>query len=388
MTIHDPQLPPAGQTNTLQQSIATATASTLPRDTTGFRSSGQSPGQSLGQCTADAATAGSPQPLTLHLVGVGQVGRCFLRQLAGLPVRLVACSDRTATIYDRTGLPAAAIAAHKANGAALASWPRAERIPTELAIGVVQADITVDATPSAPADTAAAVSRGAAALRAGSRLLLCGKNAVAAASHEWLLGSGRGRVGIAAVLGGTGQQLLRELDELRASCRSVALVGNVTTTAIVSLLEQGHDLAAGLAAARAAGLLETDPTLDLDGSDAATKLAIVAGAVFGDCWRRPPLLADIARQDLRALDPELLQQRAAAGKTTRLVARAARDGELRVAYEELPLGSPLAAPADRVVYTYELPAGLRLHNGLGVGYERTAAALLADLQAVLAEVRS
>ncbi|MBZ0151617.1 MAG: hypothetical protein K8J09_08805, partial [Planctomycetes bacterium] len=60
----------------------------------------------------------SPGGPTLHLIGPGRVGREFLRQLEEqpLPLRLVAVSDATATAYDRAGLSAAAVLAHKASG--------------------------------------------------------------------------------------------------------------------------------------------------------------------------------------------------------------------------------------------------------------------------------
>ena len=79
-----------------------------------------------------------------------------------------------------------------------------------------------------------------------------------------------------------------------------------------------------------------------------------------------------------------MRERASRGATTRLIARGGRSGtDLRAAFEEVALGSPLAAPADRVVYGYELPSGLRVHTGLGVGYERTAEALWQDVHALL-----
>lgn len=107
--------------------------------------------------------------------------------------------------------------------------------------------------------------------------------------------------------------------------------------------------------------------------------------MFGDSWTAPPAFERIARADVRGLDPELLRERAARGATTRLVARGSRRGDdLRVVYEEVPRGSPLAAPPDRVVYGYELPGGLRVHTGLAIGHERTAGALLADVAAFLA----
>lgn len=362
-------LPPA----TYSPSISTATASTLGPDTIGFRSSGQSPGEDPLQSTAS--------PRTVHLIGPGQVGRAFLRRASALPVTVVAISDSTATVFDKRGLDVEAVLAHKAK-APLAWWPRAEAIPTELAIAVVGADIVVDATPTDAAGTAAAVERGRAALRSGAFLCLCAKNALAA-SPGWLLGAHRGRVGIDAVLGGTGQKLVGELDELRAHCRSLSLVGNVTTTVIVQAIERGASVQAGIDEARARGLLEADPTCDFDGSDAATKLVAVWGAVFGD-GGKPPAVDAVRRDDVRDLDPRLVQARARRGATTRLIARGSRNGDdLRVRFEELPAGSPLAAPPDRVVYGYELDRGLRVHTGLAVGYERTAQALVQDVVTAL-----
>ena len=334
-----------------------------------FHSSGHSPGQVR----------------TLHLLGPGRVGRALLPQLADLPVRVVAISDSTATAFDRQGLPLDAIAAHKAAGGSLASWPRAEAIPTELAVRIVGADLVVDATPTDQASVQAALQRALAALQNGAFLVVAGKNALAEAAPEWLLGVHRGKVGVHAALGGAGQALLRELDELREHCRELVLVGNVTTTVLVEAIERGGSLDDGLAVARQLGLLEADPTQDLDGSDAATKLRAVWGALFADAWTAPPSFARIARADARALDPELLRARARAGATTRLVARGSRSGtDLRVAFEEVPRGSPLAAPPDRVVYGYQLPCGLRVHTGLGIGHERTAGALFADVAAFLA----
>lgn len=352
---------PAGDSRSAPAATATPSADA-------FHSSGQSPG--------------TP---TLHLLGPGQVGRSFLQQLAGLPVRVVAVSDTTATVFDRGGLALAPLLAHKAAGGALASVPRAEAIPTDLAVRVVGADLVVDATPSSEAGTVAALQRGRAALQNGAFLALCGKNALAVAAPEWLLGAYRGRVGIHAVLGGAGQALARELPELREHTAGLALVGNVTTTLLVEAIERGASLAEGIAEAQARGLLEPDPTLDLDGSDAATKLRCVWGAVFGESWAEALSPSRVQRDDIRGLDVELVRARARRGATTRLVGRGSRSGnDLRVTFEELPPGSPLVAPPDRVVYGYELPAGLRVHTGLAVGHDRTAAALLEDVKVALA----
>lgn len=353
--------------------VATATASTKAPDTVGFRSSGQSPGQSPGR----------PLP-TLHLIGPGQVGRAFLRQIENTPVRLVAVSDSSATVHDAAGLAAGALLRHHEPIAAL---PGAERLTTEVAIGAVAADVVVDATAPTRHTAAEAVLRGRAALRHGACLVLASKLALAVASPEWLFGERRRRLGIDAALGGTGRRLLAQLDELRGRCHRITLVPNASTTALITAIEAGAHPDEALAGARASGVLEPDATLDLDGTDAATKLAIVAGAVFGEPFLRPPVPHEIPRQPFASLDVELLRARARAGRTTRLVARAELGGRnLRVGYEELAADDPLAVGPALVAYHYDLVDGPRCFVGDGIGPERTAAALLADVQA-LVEVR-
>src|SRR6185295_4729259 len=114
-------------------------------------------------------------------------------------------------------------------------------------------------------------------------------------------------------------------------CSEIAIAANASTTALVLLLEAGLALDEAIVRVRAKGLLESDPTLDLDGSDAATKLAIVARAVLGTQVQPRA----IVRDDIRALDPELVRWRRRKGRTTRLVGRADRSGRAQVAYEEI-----------------------------------------------------
>lgn len=334
-----------------------------------FVSSGQSPGR------------GVP---SLHLVGPGAVGREFLRLLPGLPVRLVAVTDRSATVFAPGGLDGPAVAAHKTAGLPLAAWPGGEPLPTSLAISLCGADVVVDATPTDAACAEGSLERIRVALRGGARVVVAGKAALAVGAAYWLGGPQRARVGIHAALGGTGRRLCLELDELRAHCRAVRLAANATSSVVLHAIEAGLDLDAGLAAARSRGLLEGDPGADLDGRDAACKLLVAWGAVFGAPGRPGPTLADVVRTDLRALAPERLRAHAASGGTTRILACGDRQGNLRVVAEELPPGSPFAAAGDRVVYGYELPSGWRLHTGVGLGPRGTAEALAMDLRDVSA----
>ncbi len=313
---------------------------------------------------------------TVHLVGAGAVGRELLRLLRARGVRVVGLTDSSATVFARTGLDTEELGERKARGGALADVPGAESLPVELAIDLVEADIVVDAASVDPFSPYPAIVRGDAALRRGASLVLASKAAVATAGARWLR-TAPGRVGLNAVLGGTGARLCAEVGAL-SSADGVALAGNATTTAIVETIERGGSVRDGIAAAQARGLCEPDPELDLSGVDAALKLAVVLAALRG----APVSLDAIARADVRALDPELVRARTARGRTTRLVARWEPGTRPRVAFEELDRCDPLAAPVDRVVYAYALPNGdVRVHVGAGLGPRATAEALLADVDA-------
>ena len=331
---------------------------------------------------AFCASGSSP---TVHLLGAGKVGRAFLRLASAAGLRVVAVTDSAATVHHCDGLAAEELAAFKAAGGSLAARLGSERLPAEVALDVVEADVVVDATPTDPARADPAVRRCRGVLRRGGALALAAKDAVAAAPRE-LLVEHVGCTGINAVLGGTGLRFTRELERLRREVAEFGAVPNASTTAIIEQLEQGADFEQAVALARTAGLLEADAELDLSGSDAASKLAVVAGALWGDrgdaCARvvAPP-------PHCRDLDPELVAWRAARGRTTRLVGRATRDREPRLSWEELERRDPLAVPSDRVAYAYHLGGGRqRLHVGLGLGPDGTAAALLADVAAFAASV--
>jgi len=327
----------------------------VARPTLGLSSSGTSPGI----------------PASLHLVGLGQVGRALLRRLDPRAWNLVAASDSGGTLVDRAGLDARALERSKAEGRALTSTGLAEDLPLDLLVELVHADVLVDASTSTFDGGAVALERSLCALRAGSRVVFAAKDALAAGAHAWREELATGRVGWNAALGGTGLRLAAELRELAPAVEEIELVANATTSCVFDELERGADWDGALRRARECGLCESSAEADLDGRDAAAKLAIVAGALFG----RPIAPDEIVRTDVRERLP-------ARGRTTRLVARATRSGRFSVRAEELPRGSILAVPCDRVVYSYRSRNGQRrVHVGGGLGPARTAQALLADLLA-------
>src|SRR5439155_2521614 len=86
----------------------------------------------------------------------------------------------------------------------------------------------------------------------------------------------------AAVAGGV--PVIRALGESLAANQVTAIQAILNGTSnfiLTSMAEQGMSYAAALAEAQKRGYAEADPTLDVDGSDAAHKLAILAQIAFG-----------------------------------------------------------------------------------------------------------
>lgn len=330
---------------------------------------------------AYVTTGTSPTPRhrrydTVHVLGAGAVGSALLRRLAGDRRRVVAVTDSSATVHDPHGLDIGSVLSWKRAGRALRDYPGPCVITGAAAIEQVDADILADCT-STDLDRAGWTALLGAALARGACVASAAKAALCDAGAEWLSGDCAERVGCNAVLGGTGRQLLHELEELRRRTRGIAIVGNATTTAILETIERGGALEDGIGAAQRLGYLEPDPELDLRGTDAAVKLAIAAGIVTA---RRIDPRA-IPVEDIRSVDPLIVRARTRRGCTTRLVARLTDAGALRVAYEEVPRESLLAVPCGCVVYEYRLARDeRRFHFGTGLGADATADALLSDIR--------
>lgn len=315
------------------------------------------------------------------------MGKAFLKELTasqdhdrGFALRAV--TDSRGTVVARDGLDARGVLEAKKDGGSVLALAQARTIELPLAFELIGADVVVDATPTRLDDAERKKSLWLAALHAGSRVALASKDALWVGVDDLLTPERRARVGIHAALGGTGRLLSDQLDRLRADCKRVAIAANVSTTAVIQAIEDGYDLDGAIARATALGCLESDPTLDFNGYDAALKLGIVTRAIFGVAID-PRTLSSL---DLRALDAGQLRERRRNGATTRLVARFDKDAGPSLAFEEIRQPSALAPGIDRVIYSYGFGDGepWLIHAGDGAGPRGTARALVEDVVALTA----
>lgn len=307
-------------------------------------------------------------PLRLVLLGPGLVGREFLRQLQQVDLlwRL------------RYGLAVEVVQVVNSRGTQRLADPDQHPVfdpeNSHLQHGDGAPLVVVDATASA-----ALAQRHRHWLAQGAAVLTANKFALAGEldSAQQLL---RHPLYAASTTVGAGLpfiQLLQQWQGGRIESFEAILSGSVN--ALISLLEQGLSYPLALRRVQQQGLLEPDPSADLEGWDSARKLLILARALG-----LPAEANQIRHQALlNPRDPEpllqLLAQAKAQQQRLRYVARW-QEGQLSLAPQLIPYASPLAIDGCENILCAVTDSGQQhTLRGPGAGPEVTARGLLEDL---------
>jgi homoserine dehydrogenase len=223
-----------------------------------------------------------------------------------------------------------------------------------------------------------------AALRRGTKVITANKELVASHGDKLsaLARENDASLDFGAAVGGSAPVISTLRDLVGASTPvSVRGILNGTSNYVISLLERGATLDAALASARELGLAETDCARDLDGRDAAAKLAIIAWSAFGI---RPTDL-HVRRTSLLPGLERLVRFASRTGSRVRLIAECRRLPGQRVtaAVEPVVVSSDSAfgrtvLEENRVEVDLGWTSPLSV-SGPGAGGSPTAAALLSDL---------
>jgi homoserine dehydrogenase len=125
-----------------------------------------------------------------------------------------------------------------------------------------------------------------------------------------------------------------------ANLLSLRGILNSTTNMILTLMERGESFEQAVAYCQSIGIAETDPSGDIDGWDAAVKVAALV-TVLMDFPFKPQ---QVRRQGIRELTPQDISRAEKDGKRWKLVCSACKEGETVDAYvrpEQLEPSSPL-----------------------------------------------
>jgi homoserine dehydrogenase len=197
-------------------------------------------------------------------------------------------------------------------------------------------------------------------------------------------------VGFEASVGG-GIPILRAVREGMAANRVRSVLGilNGTTNYILTeMTERGEAFERVLKEAQKLGYAEADPTFDVEGVDAAHKLAILATMAFG-C--RVPFSA-VFTEGISRITPQDIEYAGEFGYHVKLLAIGKKDGkrvEVRVHPTMVPSSHLLAGVRGvyNAVYVDADFLGPSLYYGQGAGRRATASAVVGDMIELARNVR-
>lgn len=180
----------------------------------------------------------------------------------------------------------------------------------------------------------------------------------------------------------SGTPVLRVGRELLAGAgiRRIQGILNGTTNYILTRMEAGFSYAEALAEAQSLGYAEADPTGDVEGFDAAAKVAILSRLVLGS----PVAYTSVERKGISGLTKDDIASAQAEGKHWKLVGTLEYEGEeLRASVRPacLPGDHPLAlvpGATNALVYTTDYLGDVTI-IGPGAGRTQTGYAIIQDL---------
>jgi homoserine dehydrogenase len=231
------------------------------------------------------------------------------------------------------------------------------------------------------------------ALAGGKHVVTANKELIALAAAELMVAaeaSGATVLFEASVAGGI--PIIRPMRESLAGDRVRRVMGivNGTTNFILTRMsDTGESFDDALAEADRLGFAEADPSADVDGHDAASKLAILASLAFGG----QVVAGDVEREGIRSVKPADVAAAHALGYEVKLVAvadTAPKGIAARVHPAMLPSTHPLAAVRNEfnAVFIEAEEAGELMFLGRGAGGAPTASAVVGDIVEAARNARS
>jgi homoserine dehydrogenase len=316
----------------------------------------------------------------LAVLGAGAVGRAVAELAGEHGHEVVALADSTGAAVDDAGVDVAATLARKAEVG------RVGDADTDAALSA-DYDALVEATPTTLGDAEPGFSHVRTALERDRHVVLANKGPVAERYGEVMAmaDDSDGSVRFEATVGGAIPALSTVEDVGPGSVTAVRGVLNGTANFVLSrMFAEGLGYEHVLAEAQDLGVAEADPSMDVDGTDAALKCVILANVLAGGAVAAAPddggfTLDDAAVEGIRDIPGSALELAAEDGRTVRLIGEATRDG-VRVGPRLVPEHGTLAVSGTRNIVQIETRHAGRLNiSGRGAGGEETASAVLADL---------
>ncbi|MBN2304375.1 MAG: homoserine dehydrogenase [Anaerolineae bacterium] len=294
--------------------------------------------------------------IDIAMLGYGKVGRALARLLLrkvdvlrdqyDLTFRVTGIATRSrGCAINPAGLDLDATLAAVEAGDPLDGLHQGDPLDDTIAfIKTCPADLIMEATWLNPRTGQPATDYARAALGAGRHFVTANKGPVAFAYRELSALARQNGVGFffestvmdgAPVLG-IGREAL-----LATTVRRIRGVLNSTTNYVLTRLEEGASFDEAVAGAREIGVVEADPSTDLEGWDAAVKIVVLANVIMGADLRP----GDVDRTGITGITSAEARAVLQAGERIKLVCEAVcTEGAVRASVRpvRLPLSDPLS----------------------------------------------
>ncbi|NTU70534.1 MAG: homoserine dehydrogenase [Coriobacteriia bacterium] len=320
--------------------------------------------------------------IRVGLIGLGTVGsgvieilkrhRADFTRRAGVDIELARFADRETSRFAELGLDPAACTT---DAFALIDDPSLD-VVIELIGGTgVARDVVLTA------------------LGSGKSVVTANKALMASSGEEVMEAAEKNGVDIAfeASVGG-GIPIIGPLKHSLTGNEITAVMGIVNGTTnymLTRMAENDLDYATALAEAQAKGFAEADPTADVDGHDAAAKIAILASIAFNS----RVVIGQVPVEGIRSLAPEDIAYAREMGYAIKLLAVARRmdDGiDVRVHPTMIRDSHPLASVNGvyNAIYVVGDAVGETMFFGEGAGSLPAASAVVGDLVEVARRIQA
>ncbi len=334
----------------------------------------------------------------IGLVGFGNVGQGFVRILAkkreelrkryGFEFKIVGIADPIkGSVYDSEGLDPKLLVKLVDEKGHIKDYPGGRKDIDSLTIcrsGDI--DIVVEVTPTNIETGEPGLTHIKVALEHGKHVVTSNKGPIAVAYPELKELAERKGVMLrfeGVVLSGTPAINLALEAMAGVDITKVEGIVNGTTNFILTKMEEGMSYEEALREAQRLGYAEADPTMDVEGWDAAIKAVIIANVLMD----ARITIKDVEREGITKITPEDVKEALRNGQRIKLLMRVVREGgnvRASVKPERISLSHPLAnvMGVTNALTFYTDHLGPVTIVGPGAGRIETGQAILSDILAI------
>jgi homoserine dehydrogenase len=336
--------------------------------------------------------------LRLILLGFGVVGQSFVKLLLshstdlyndyGIKPKVVACADNGGIVTRDQGLDLDRLLNVKKKKKSIIHYgAKGNRSEVVDVIENIDAEVVIELTPTNIVDGEPGKNHIISAMKSGKNVITVNKGPLALEFPSLMELAEYNRIAFkfSGTVGG-GTPILEFAKRCLKGDRIISFEGilNGTTNYILSKMYEGLNFSEALQDASEKGYAEKDPTLDVDGFDAAAKLVIASNFVMN----MKSTMKDVSREGIRDVKPSQVLTERKNGNAMKLIASC--DGKnLVVKPKPVSMKDPICVDGILNAITFTCQhSGQQTIIGKGAGGMETASAILRDLIDIRSTIRT